>query len=443
MIITKTHIPRRTVLRGLGATVALPWLDAMLPALAPRALAATTPVRRFGAVFVPMGMNMARWTPTTEGALELSPILQPLTAFRDRLVVVSGLDNTPANANDGAPHPRCQTSWLTSVSAFKTEGANIHAGVSMDQIAAQEFGKATQLASLELTLEAFDLAGNCAGYSCAYNATVSWRTSTTPLPMEANPRAVFERLFGASNTTDAKARLAALRRDRSILDAMADKISALQKGLGSGDRAKVTGYLEAVRDVERRIQKAEEQSDRALPLVEKPVGVPTDFMEHGKLLLDLQALALQTDLTRVFTFAIAQEQSTRTYPEVGVNEPHHPVSHHGNMPDKLALQTRINTYHLSLFAYFLEKLRSIPDGESTLLDHTLMLYGSGMSNSNTHSYLNVPTMVVGGSAFGMRGGRHLRYPNGTPLANLQLTMLQRLNLQVERFGDSTGTLPEL
>ena len=443
MIITRTHIPRRTVLRGLGATVALPWLDAMVPALAPRALAATTPVRRFGAVFVPMGMNMARWTPTTEGALELSPILQPLTAFRDRLVVVSGLDNTPANANDGAPHPRCQTSWLTSVSAFKTEGANIHAGVSMDQIAAQEFGKATQLASLELTLEAFDLAGNCAGYSCAYNATVSWRTPTTPLPMEANPRAVFERLFGASHTTDAKARLAALRRDRSILDAMADKISALQKGLGSGDRAKVTGYLEAVRDVERRIQKAEEQSDRALPLVEKPVGVPTDFMEHGKLLLDLQALALQTDLTRVFTFAIAQEQSTRTYPEVGVNEPHHPVSHHGNMPDKLALQTRINTYHLSLFAYFLEKLRSIPDGESTLLDHTLILYGSGMSNSNTHSYLNVPTMVVGGPAFGMRGGRHLRYPNGTPLANLQLTMLQRLNLQVERFGDSTGTLSEL
>jgi len=443
MIITRTHIPRRTVLRGLGATVALPWLDAMVPALAPRALAATTPVRRFGAVFVPMGMNMARWTPTTEGALELSPILQPLTAFRDRLVVVSGLDNTPANANDGAPHPRCQTSWLTSVSAFKTEGANIHAGVSMDQIAAQEFGKATQLASLELTLEAFDLAGNCAGYSCAYNATVSWRTPTTPLPMEANPRAVFERLFGASHTTDAKARLAALRRDRSILDAMADKISALQKGLGSGDRAKVTGYLEAVRDVERRIQKAEEQSDRALPLVEKPVGVPTDFMEHGKLLLDLQALALQTDLTRVFTFAIAQEQSTRTYPEVGVNEPHHPVSHHGNMPDKLALQTRINTYHLSLFAYFLEKLRSIPDGESTLLDHTLMLYGSGMSNSNTHSYLNVPTMVVGGPAFGMRGGRHLRYPNGTPLANLHLTMLQRLNLQVERFGDSTGTLSEL
>src|SRR5438034_8920229 len=209
MIITRTHIPRRTVLRCLGATMALPWLDAMVPALAPRALAAT-PVRRFGAVFVPMGMNMARWTPTVEGALELSPILQPLTAFRDRLVVVSGLDNTPANANDGAPHPRCQTSWLTSVSAFKTEGANIHAGVSMDQIAAQEFGKATQLASLELTLEAFDLAGNCAGYSCAYNATVSWRTPTTPLPMEANPRAVFERLFGASNTTDAKARLAAL-----------------------------------------------------------------------------------------------------------------------------------------------------------------------------------------------------------------------------------------
>jgi hypothetical protein len=390
-----------------------------------------------------MGMDMARWTPITEGALELSPILQPLTPFRDRLVVVSGLDSTPANANDGAPHPRCQTSWLTGVSAFKTEGANIHAGVSMDQIAAQEFGKVTQLASLELTLEAFDLAGNCAGYSCAYNATVSWRTPTTPLPMEASPRAVFERLFGARDTTDLKARLATLRRDRSILDAMADKISALQKELGSGDRAKVTGYLEAVRDIERRIQKAEEQSDRALPLVEKPVGTPTDFMEHGKLLLDLQALALQTDLTRVFTFAVAQEQSTRTYPEIGVNEPHHPVSHHGNMSDKLAFQAKINTYHLTLFAHFLEKLRSIPDGESTLLDQTLMLYGSGMSNSNTHSYLNVPTMVVGGATFGTKGGRHLRYPSGTPLANLQLTMLQRMNVQVERFGDSTGTFSEL
>ena len=414
----------------------------MVPAFAPRALAAT-PVRRFGAVFVPMGMNMALWTPTTEGALELSPTLQSLTPFRDRLIVVSGLDNAPASANDGSPHPRCQTSWLTGMPAFKTEGANIHAGVSMDQIAAQEFRKATQLASLELTTEAYDLAGGCAGYSCAYNATVSWRTSTTPLPMEANARAVFERLFGASDTTDVKARLATLRRGRSILDAMADKVSALHNRLGSGDRIKLTGYLEAVRDVERRIQKAEEQSDRELPRVDRPIGTPTDFMEHGKLLLDLQALAFQTDLTRVFTFAVAQEQSTRTYPEIGVNEPHHPVSHHGNMPDKLALQAKINTYHLTLFGYFLDKLRSIPDGESTLLDQTLMLFGSGMSNSNTHSYLNVPTVMVGGPTFGMKGGRHLRYPSGTPLANLQLTMLQRLNLQVEQFGDSTGTFSEL
>ena len=442
MICTRKYVPRRTVLRGLGSVLALPWLDAMVPALAPRALAAT-PIRRFGAVFVPMGMNMAQWTPSTDGSLELSPILQTLSPFRDRLIVVSGLDNTPAHAQDGGPHPRCQTSWLTAMSAFRTEGANIHAGVSMDQIAAREFGKATQLASMELTTEAFDLAGNCAGYSCAYNATVSWRTATTPLPMEANPRAVFERLFGASETTDPKARLVALRRNRSVLDALADKISALQQRLGSSDQVKLTGYLEAVRDVERRIQKAEEQSDRELPRVEKPMGTPSDFMEHGKLLLDLQALALQTDLTRVFTFAVAQEQSTRTYPEIGVFEPHHPVSHHGNMPDKLALQAKINSYHLTLFGYFLEKLRSIPDGESTLLDQTLLLCGSGMSNSNTHSYINVPTVVVGGPAFGMTGGRHLRYASGTPLANLQLTMLQRLNLQVEQFGDSTGTFSEL
>jgi hypothetical protein len=442
MIVTKKHIQRRTVLRGLGATLALPWLEAMVPALAPRALAAA-PVRRFGAVFVPMGMNMAQWTPLTEGALELSPILQPLTAFRDRLVVVSGLDNAPANANDSAPHPRCQTSWLTGAPAFRTEGANIHAGVSMDQIAALEFGKATQLASLELTLEAFDLAGNCTGYSCAYNATICWRTASTPLPMEANPRAIFERLFGASPTTDRKTRLATQQRYRSILDSMSEKVAALQKTLGPADRTKVTGYLEAVRDVERRIQRTEEQSGRELPLVEKPVGVPADFMEHGKLLLDLQALALQTDLTRVFTFAVLQEQSTRTFPEIGVNEPYHPVSHHGNAPDKLMAQAKINVYQMTLVGYFLEKLRSIPDGESTLLDQTLLLFGSGMSNSNTHSYINVPTMVVGGGLFGVHGGRHIRYPSGTPLANLQLTLLRRLNLHLDGFGDSTATLSEL
>jgi hypothetical protein len=441
MIVTRAHIPRRAVLRGLGATVALPFLDAMVPALTPRAFAAAS-VRRFGAVFVPMGMNMAQWTPATEGTLALSPILQPLSAFRDRLVVVSGLDSAPANANDGAPHPRCQTSWLTGASAFKTEGAHIHAGVSMDQIAAREFGKATQLASLELTLEAFDLAGNCAGYSCAYNATVSWRTPTTPLPMEANPRAVFERMFGATSTTDAKARLAALRRDRSILDAMADKISALQKALGSQDRVKVTAYLEAVRDVERRIQKAEEQSDRELPLVEKPVGAPTDFMEHGKLLLDLQALALQTDLTRVFTFAVAQEQSTRTYPEIGVTEPHHPVSHHGNMPDKLAWQTRINTYHLTLFAYFLEKLRSTPDGDGTLLDHSILLYGGAMSNPNIHLHVNLPLVVAGGGVGRLKGGRHLSFTpsDNVPMTNLLVSLLDKGGVRVDKLGDSTGRI---
>jgi len=310
-------------------------------------------------------------------------------------------------------------------------------------VLAQQLGQDTQLASLELTLEAFDLAGNCTGYSCAYNATICWRTPTSPLPMEANPRAVFERLFGGSSTTDRQTRLSAQRRYRSILDSMSSKIAALEKTLGSGDRVKVGGYLEAVRDVERRIQKTEEQSDRELPVVEKPLGVPSDFMEHGKLILDLQALALQTDLTRVFTFAVLQEQSTRTFPEIGVNEPYHPVSHHGNMPDKLAAQAKINIYQMNMLAYFLEKLRSIQDGERTLLDQTLILFGSGMSNSNTHSYINVPTMVVGGPAFGVRGGRHVRLPAGTPLANLQLTMLQRMNLQIDQFGDSRGTISEL
>src|SRR5262245_49161974 len=284
MIITRKSLPRRTVLRGIGATLALPWLEAMVPALTPRALAAA-PARRFGAVFVPMGMNMAEWTPAKDGVLELSPTLQPLSAFRDRLVVISGLDNAPANANDAAPHPRCQTSWLTGAPAFRTEGANLHAGTSMDQVLAQQLGQDTQLASLELTLEAFDLAGNCTGYSCAYNATICWRTPTSPLPMEANPRAVFERLFGGSSTTDRPTRLSAQRRYRSILDSMSSKIAALEKTLGPDDRVKVGGYLEAVRDVERRIQKTEEQSDRELPVVEKPLGVPSDFMEHGKLIL--------------------------------------------------------------------------------------------------------------------------------------------------------------
>jgi hypothetical protein len=444
-IITKKHIPRRTILRGLGASIALPFLDSMIPAFAsPRALAAAE-VKRFGTLFVPMGMTMSQFTPKADGPLEqLPPILQPLAPFRDRIVVFSGLDCKAGEANDGGVHPRAQTGWATSTRPLRTEGANIHAGVSMDQVAAQQFGKETQLTSLELTLEAWDLASTgCQGYSCAYNATTSWRTPTSPLPMEANPTAVFERLFGASDSTDLKERLGRLNRYRSILDGMNDKVAGLQSQLGPSDRTKLSQYVESIRDIERRIQKAVEQSDRELPLVEKPVGIPSNFQEHGHIMFDLLALALQTDLTRVFAFAIAQEQSLRAYPEIGANEPHHPTSHHGNIPDKLAAQAKINTFHMTLFAHFLKKLESIQDGAGTLLDHTLMVYGSGMSDGNTHHPYNVPTVLVGNGTFSIAGGRHVRYAKGVPFANLQLTMLHKAGVNIERYGDSTEVLSEV
>ena len=444
-MIFRKHIPRRTILRGLGAAVALPLLDAMIPAFATRESLAAATVRRFGVVFTPMGMNMFQWTPKTEGPLELSPILQPSMApFRERLLVVSGLDSERAVASDGAGHPRTQTTWNTGTAAFKTEGANIRAGISLDQVVAAEFGKETQLTSLELTLDPWDMASTgCQGYSCAYNATISWRTPTLPLPMEGTPAAVFERLFGLAETTDASARLNGLRRYRSILDGMTDKVLALQQRLGASDRTKVAGYLEAIRDVERRIQKAEEQSDRELPLVDRPVRIPENYVEYGDLMFDLLVLGLQTDLTRVFTFAIGQEQNLRTYPEIGVTEPHHPLSHHGNLPEKLAALAKVNAYHVSLFSHLLEKLQAIPDGEGTLLDHTLMLFGSGMSDSNNHHPFNVPTMVVGGPDFSLTGGRHIRYPQGMPLANLQLTLLHKMGLRVDHFGDSTRMLSEV
>lgn len=442
MIITQKHVSRRTILRGMGAALALPLLDGMVPAFA-----APAPVRRFGAIYVGMGMNMHAWSQATAGDLEMNLILQPLEPFRDRLVVVSGLDNIQALSNaDAGQHPRAQSSWLTGCRAKKTDGPDIHLGISLDQIIAKEFARDTQLGSLELALEPTEIVGNCAyGFSCAYNNTISWRSPTTPQPMENNPRNVFERLFGASDSTDPAVRRRQLRRHASILDSVTEQVSGLRRGLGPRDHQKLADYLDAVRDIERRIQKAEEQVDMALPLVEQPVGIPDSFAEHSKLMFDLQLLALQTDLTRVFTLVIAREGSTRSYPETGVTDSHHPLSHHQNDTGKLERLAKVNAYHVSQLGYFLEQLQSTSDGEGTLLDTTMLLYGSGMSDGHMHLPKNVPSLIVAGRNFGITGNRFLQYPpdDGTPLANLQLALLEKLGLPVEKFGDSDGMLTGL
>jgi hypothetical protein len=448
MIVTRTHLARRTFLRGVGATLALPLLDSMVPALTALAKTAAAPVRRLGVVYAPNGMNMWLWKPGTEGTtLELSTILEPLAPFRQSLLVLSGLSNKEADGitgEGGGDHSRGQAAFLTGVHAKKTQGPDFQAGVSMDQIAARTLGKETQLSSLELALESNDLVGGCEiGLACAYTGTISWRTPTTPAPVEVDPRAVFERLFGGSETTDRRGRLERLQRQRSILDSVGNDLLRLQNGLGPGDRTKLNDYLEAVREIERRIQKAEADSDRTLPVVQQPSGVPATFEEHARLMFDLMALAYQTDLTRVCTFMIGREQSTRTYPEIGVPEPHHPVSHHQQRPEYLAKLAKINVFHMALYAAFLEKLRSTKDGDGTLLDHVVMLYGSGLSNPDDHNHHDLPILLAGGGGGQIKGGRHLNYPLDTPLANLHLTLLARMGVAVDRFGDSTGALPLL
>ena len=448
MIITQKAMSRRTVLRGLGASVALPLLDGMVPAYA--ALRATaTPAQRLGIVYVPMGAVMENWTPATEGAgFELSPILQPLAPVRDQLLVLTGLDNQPAVALPGEPaggHGRIGAAFLTGVHAKPTEGVDFRAGVSIDQIAGAELGRETQLASLEVGLESTDLAGACdVGYSCAYVNTLCWRSPTTPLPMENNPRAVFERLFGDSDSTDSTARATRLRRNRSLLDSVQGAVSDRRRELGAGDQVRLTEYLDAIRDVERRIQLAEAQSDRELPLFERPAGsIPESFEEYARIMIDLQILAFESDMTRVITFMIGKELSSRTFPELGVPDQHHPLSHHQNKPESLEKLTRVQVFQAGLLAYYLERLRSTPDGDGSLLDHMTLIYGSGMSNSNLHVPLGLPILVAGGGAGTLRGGRHIRYPEGTPLSNLYQTVLSKLGVPVERIGDSTGMFREL
>ncbi len=444
MIITRKHLSRRTMLRGLGASIALPLLDGMVPALTAMAQTAASPVRRLGAIYVPMGVNMPEWTPKSVGALELSPTLQTLAAYKDQMLVVTGLDSegaVPGAEDGGGQHSRVQPTWNTGSHIKKTDGPGFRAGTSMDQVVATTIGNATQFQSLELALESVDLVGACEfGYTCAYTGTMAWRSPTQPLPMEVNPRMMFERLFGDTGSTDPKARLARDRKNRSILDSVSQAVNRLESRVGPGDRHKLTEYLEAVRDIERRIQKAEEESDRAVPLMVQPAGVPAAFEEHGKLMFDLLAVALQSDLTRVFTFMVARELSVRTYPEIGVPDPHHPLSHHQNNPEKLAKQAKLNAFHLKMFGHLLDKLQRTPDGDGSMLDHTMILYGSGMSNSDQHLPKNLPSLVVGGKGGLLKTNRHLAYPAGTPLANLQLSLIQKMGVQAERFGDSSGPL---
>ena len=442
MIITKKAIPRRAVLRGVGSTLALPLLDGMVPALTAVARSPARPTNRFGAVYVPNGMIMKSWTPATKGAgFEFTPTLKPLESFREHLLVLSGLNSNPSitqQGQGGGVHARASTRFLTDIPPKSTQGTDLEAGISMDQIAAKVLGQHTQLASLELGLESTESAGSCdVGFSCAYTSTISWRGPTTPLPMEHDPRAAFERLFGDGGSTDPRARLARMRQQRSILDSITQTAARLDRGLGPGDRLKLAEYLDAVRDVERRIQNAEEQNTQELPVVDHPVGIPASFDAYAKVMFDLQVLAYQSDLTRVTAFMLGREFSGRTFPEIGIPDSHHPISHHQNDPEKLAKMVKINVYHATLFAYYLDKLRATPDGDGTLLDHVTIIYGGGMSDSNAHDPHNLPILLVGGGG-GRTGGRHLVYPKGTPLANLHLTVLETLGVPVKSIGDSTG-----
>jgi len=442
MMIAKKAIPRRTLLRGLGATLALPLLDSMVPAMTALARTPAKAINRFGVVYVPNGMIMPSWTPTAEGAgFEITPTLAPLAPFREQLLVLSGLNCIPSPGRPGGAHAKATTRFLTDVSPPTSE-TELDAGISMDQIVARELGKYTQLASLELAIESGDTAGACdQGFACAYTNTISWRTANTPLPTQNNPRAVFERLFGDSGSTDPRVRLARMQRERSLLDSVTEEVAQLRGALGAGDGAKLSEYLDSIRDVERRIQKAEEQSDQQLPVIGNPAGIPSTFDEHVKLMFDLEVLAYQSDLTRVITFMMGREFSGVTYPQIGVPDAHHPMSHHQNEPEKVAKVARINLYHVTLFGYLLDKLRATPDGDGSLLDHMTMVYGAGMADSNAHSPLNIPLVVAGGGAGRLKGGRHIRYKD-LPLANLHLSLLDKLDVPWDRIGDSTGRLDD-
>ena len=443
MIITKKALPRRTFLRGMGATLALPLLDAMVPAATAATKTVATPVRRLGYVFMPMGCDITRWTPGgADGRLgELSPILSSLGPVKEHVTALTNLELR--NAYPGS-HATSNSAFLSAAKAKHTESSDYYLGTTADQLAAQQIGRETQLPSLELSMDMLQTTGQCDnGYACVYQNNLSWSSPTTPLPSEAHPRIVFERLFGEGGSL--AERRAALKKRASLLDLITEDISSLKRKLGPADQAKVSEYLDTVREVERRIQKAEaDVAHSSLPAdLDRPLGVPAAYADHAKLMFDLQVLAMQGDITRVITFQLARETSNRTYPEIGVPDPHHPLSHHGNDPEKIARMAKINAFHVSLFAYYLERLKATPEGSGTLLDHSLILYGSGIGNPNIHDHTNLPILVAGGAAGGMKGGRHLRYEEPVPLANLHLTLLDKVGVKIDSFADSNGKINEL
>ena len=436
MFIFNNALSRRTVLRGMGAAIALPFLDAMVPAAL--ATQAARPASRFLAFYVPNGMAMQYWSPETEGRdFELTPILAPLAPFKDQMLVLSGI-----KANWNYIHAGASGSFLTGTARGGRNEIEIVADVSIDQTMARHFANDTQVASLEMSMDVPANAGACTGnLSCVYTHTLSWRSPTQPLPMEWNPRAVFERLFGDTGSTDPAVREARLRQHRSILDSVNAKLSSLRNELGPGDRNKVDEYTEAVRDVERRIQKAEEQTDLELPTLEQPQGAPAEFEDHLDLMLDLQLLAFQSDLTRVISFMLGKEQSARPYPQIDVPEAHHPLSHHNDVPGVIAHMSKINRYHTELFSKYLARLRATPDGDGSLLDHMIVLYGSGISNSTRHSGDNLPLLLMGGGAGRLQGGRHVKYENEPTIANMLVSVMDKMGVPVDRVGGSDGALP--
>jgi len=439
MFVMKKAISRRAMLRGIGVTVGLPMLDSMLPSFTALAATPAKPVNRFGVVYVPNGMIMPSFLPTKEGPdYEITPTLSALEPLRQHFQVLSGLNCIPTPGRPGGAHAKATTRFLTDISPPTSE-TWLDAGISVDQILAQETGKYTQLASLELAIESGETAGSCdTGYACPYTNTLSWKGPGTPLPTQNNPRLIFERLFGDSNSTDPKERLGRMRQQKSILDSVTEEVAHLEGALPQVDRTKLAEYLDAIRGVERRIQIAEKDNQQ-IPRLDHPQGIPNDWEEHVKLMFDLEVLAYQADLTRVITLMMGHEQSGMTYPQIGVPDAHHPISHHQREPEKLAKTAKINAYHVKMFAYLLEKLRTTPDGDGTLLDHMTMIYGAGIADSNTHAPVNIPFLLAGAGAGNLKGGRHTRLKD-VPLANLHLTLMDQFGVNWERIGDSSGRL---
>ncbi len=441
-MITGKHISRRTLLRGLGVSMALPLLDSMIPALA----APTKSPLRMMFNYVPNGIVMKDWTPTAAGsAFELPRLLQPLAAHRNQMMLVTGLMQQNGNANGDGPgdHARAAATYLTGVHAVKTQGADIHVGISMDQVAAQKVGNLTRFPSLELTCEDGRMVGNCdSGYSCAYSNSISWRSATTPNPPELNPRAAFERLFGTSDE-DPETRKKIRRYDRSILDGVMEDTKNLERNLGPTDRRKMDEYMTSVREIEARIQKTESDNKEIIPAMDKPVAAPADLSDHARLMYDLMRVAFQTDMTRIATFMLTREGSSRTYREIDLPEAHHPLTHHKGDPAMIEKVYRINHYHMELFAEFIAKMAKTPDGDGSLLDHSMIVYGAGLADGNRHEHVNLPVMLLGGGCGTLKTGRHLHLAAKTPINNLYVSMLDRMGVPVESLGDSTGPLREL